>query len=86
MRAPEIRKTSPRDDSHSSLWTRLGDYLAIPMRLALAPIVGLLFGWLLDRWLGTFPWLTILVLILGFVEAARELWVMAKETERNERR
>jgi ATP synthase protein I len=29
--------------------------------------VGFLFGWLLDRWLGTSPWGLIVFLLLGFV-------------------
>jgi ATP synthase protein I len=29
--------------------------------------VGFIFGWLLDRWLGTSPWGVIVFLLLGFV-------------------
>jgi ATP synthase protein I len=29
--------------------------------------VGFIFGWLLDRWLGTSPWGLIVFLLLGFV-------------------
>jgi len=29
-------------------------------------VVGFIFGWLLDRWLGTSPWGLIVLLLLGF--------------------
>jgi ATP synthase protein I len=31
-----------------------------------APLGGGVIGWLLDRWLGTAPWLMLLLLFLGF--------------------
>lgn len=41
----------------ASLWTEI-----------LASILGLgLVGWLLDRWLGWFPWLTVTGLIIGSI-------------------
>ena len=55
--------------------------MAIPLRLALAPIIGFLFGWFLDRRLGIFPWLTSGLLLLGFVAGARELKILVKRTE-----
>ena len=78
MRAPESRTTPPDETTRGALWGRLGDYLAVPLRLALAPIVGCGFGWVLDRVLGTFPWLTMLLLGLGFLAGARDLWIAVK--------
>jgi len=57
-------------------------FLTIPMTLALAPTLGFLLGWFVDRLLGTFPWITILMLIVGFVAGAREAWVLVKRAER----
>jgi len=34
---------------------------------------GLLFGWLLDRWLGTTPWLMLVFLFLGIIVAFRNI-------------
>ena len=75
MRGPESRITPPHNTTRNPLWVRLGDYLVVPLRLALAPIIGCGFGWLLDRVLGTLPWLTILLLGLGFFAGARDLWI-----------
>ena len=57
---------------------RMGEYLTMPISLAVFPIVGCLVGRFLDRRTGTFPWLTILGLILGFTASARELWMVVK--------
>ncbi|MBI2105074.1 MAG: AtpZ/AtpI family protein [Candidatus Omnitrophica bacterium] len=68
-------------------WTgRIGDYLALPILLAAVPTAGFLVGWFLDRKLHTFPWLTVSLLIGGFIGAAREVWRMVKELESKKRR
>ena len=51
------------------------------MLLALFPTIGLLCGWALDRMLNTKPWLTITLLVLGFVAGAREVWKSVKPPE-----
>lgn len=61
---------------------RVGLFLTIPMTLAAAPTVGFLIGWFCDRQLGTFPWLTSLMLVAGFVAGAREVWRLVKRFER----
>ena len=44
-----------------------------------APIGGGLIGWLLDKWLGTSPWLLLILLTLAIVAAFRNILRMAKE-------
>ena len=44
-----------------------------------APAGAALIGWLLDRWLGTFPWLMLGLLALGFVVAFRNIYRIAQE-------
>lgn len=44
-----------------------------------APAGAALIGWLLDRWLGTFPWLMLGLLVLGFVVAFRNIYRIAQE-------
>ena len=72
MRRRDARKGSPH---------RVGDDLLIPILLAAIPITACLVGWFLDRKLGTFPWFTIILLGMGFVAGARELWVTAQRSD-----
>lgn len=44
-----------------------------------APIGGALIGWLLDRWLGTSPWLLLILLVLAVVVAFRNIFQISKE-------
>ena len=41
--------------------------------LIAGPAGGALVGWLLDRWLGTSPWLLLVLLFLGFAVAIRNI-------------
>lgn len=79
MRGHKTRTLPHRGTPRGSLriW-RTGDHLSTPILLAAIPITGCLFGWFLDQRLGTFPWLTLLLLGLGFIGAARELWLVVK--------
>ena len=50
---------------------------------------GLIIGYLLDRWLGTDPWLTIGFVILGSYSGFRRMWQYANivgERQEEERR
>ena len=44
-----------------------------------APIGGGLIGWLLDKWLGTSPWLMLILLVLAIVAAGRNIYKISKE-------
>lgn len=44
-----------------------------------APIGGGLIGWLLDRWLGTSPWLLLILLVLSVAAAFRNIFRIARE-------
>jgi len=57
----------------------------MPILLATAPMIGCLIGWALDRTFGTFPVLTIALLILGFISGAREVWIRVKHSEAQKR-
>ena len=67
----------PRDskDPYSAL-RKGGLLLAIPTLLIVSPMVGFFVGSLLDRWLKSTPWLSILGLILGFGAAGRETYLI----------
>ncbi len=44
-----------------------------------APTGGAIFGWVLDRWLHTTPWLLLILLVLGFVVAFRNIYRIGQE-------
>ena len=86
MRPQQIQSPPPRHNTETAHWTRrVGDFLAVPMILAAAPTVGFLVGWFLDRNLQTFPWLTITLLVLGFIAGVREVWQTVKRLQANQK-
>ncbi|MGI4732782.1 MAG: AtpZ/AtpI family protein [Janthinobacterium lividum] len=44
-----------------------------------APAGAALIGWLLDRWLGTAPWIMLVLLVLGIVVAFRNIYRIGQE-------
>jgi F0F1-type ATP synthase assembly protein I len=67
-----------------------GMLLAIPTILIVSPLVGFFLGSLVDGRFGTSPWFVIIGLILGFVTAGRETYLIYRrflaEEERKKRR
>jgi len=53
-------------------WRQVGLLSSIPFILALAPIIGFVIGQQIDRHFQTRPWLSIILLVLGFVAGVRE--------------
>jgi ATP synthase protein I len=47
-----------------------------------APLGGALIGWLLDRWLGTKPWLLLVMLVFGFAVAVWSIIKIARQKPR----
>ena len=47
--------------------------------LIAGPAGGAILGWLLDRWLGTSPWLLLVMLFSGTVVAFRNIYRISKE-------
>jgi ATP synthase protein I len=82
-------KDRRREGSQYSGLRTSGVLLSIPTLLIVAPLVGFFGGFWLDRWLGTSPWFGILGLVLGFVAAGRETYVIYRrylaEEERDKR-
>ena len=54
-----------QDDDKEEANRKSGIAYAAAISLFAAVVSGLLVGWLLDRWLGTRPWLLVTGLILG---------------------
>jgi F0F1-type ATP synthase assembly protein I len=61
-----------RDPKKVTAWRQIGLLSSIPFVLALAPIIGFFVGKFLDQKLRTAPWLSMILLGLGFVAGVRE--------------
>ncbi len=58
-----------------AVYNGFGDGLARAFELAVTPALFGGFGWLLDRWLGLFPLLTIVLFLFGVVGTSYMTWV-----------
>lgn len=68
--AEEVARTG-RTESHADENYRLGNRVLADLIGGLAG--GALIGWLLDRWLGTTPWLLLVLMFLGIAAAFRNI-------------
>ena len=55
-------------------YMRETSYLSSGLEFSLSVLIGMGIGYILDRWLKTFPIMTILWLVLGFVAGIRSLY------------
>ena len=61
-----------------------GMLLFIPTLLVVAPLVGFLFGKAADRWLHTAPWGIPIGVLMGFVAAGREIYIILRRVQAEE--
>lgn len=65
-------------------WRQVGLLSSIPFILALAPIIGYFLGKYLDQKFRTQPWLSLVLLGLGFVAGVRETIRIVKLSQRED--
>jgi len=53
------------DENKEEINRKSGLAYAAALSLFAAVVAGLILGWLLDRWLGTSPWLLVTGIVLG---------------------
>ena len=58
--------------------------LAIPSLLVVSPLVGFFLGKFVDRWLESSPLWSIVGLVLGFVAAGREIYLITRRVQAEE--
>ncbi|MBE3109079.1 MAG: AtpZ/AtpI family protein [Acidobacteria bacterium] len=63
---------------------RLSELASLGLVLPSSIIVGLFFGYLLDRWLGTDPWLLLAFTVLGIVSGLLSLFRALKKQMKDE--
>ena len=77
------RSKSDEDEKYSRI-RRASLLTAIPLVLAIAPVIGFFMGDFLDDRLGTEPYLMIVFVVLGFIAGAREVHKLVKKAYEDE--
>lgn len=73
-----------KEPNKVNAWRQLGVLSSIPFILALSPIVGYFIGKFLDSKFRTTPWLSFILLGLGFVAGVRNTIEMVKLAQRED--
>ena len=69
-------------EEEKGLFRQLLEASSVGIHLVLATFAGFAIGYLLDRKVfGTFPWLTIIFLILGVIAGFKELFRVARKQD-----
>lgn len=68
-------------------WQVVGDALQLGASIVIAIFLGAAIGYYLDRWLGTFPYLSVVFFLFGVAAAGRNVWIaVRKELRRDSER
>lgn len=78
------REPRPSQSSFRDSFREAGPYLTLGLELGLTMIVWSVIGYLLDRWLETTPWLTLLGVLVGMVSLFIQLARAAKRSQAEE--
>ncbi len=62
---------------------KLAELSSIGLLLPSSIIVGLVFGYFLDRWLGTAPWLLLIFTVLGVVSGLMSLFKALRKYDKD---
>ncbi|MBW2057463.1 MAG: AtpZ/AtpI family protein [Deltaproteobacteria bacterium] len=76
---------SLKADGTKRLIFLVGHYGTIGLEMGLSVAIGLFIGIVLDRYLGTKPWMALIFLILGVVAGFRALFRVVKEIQKQDR-
>lgn len=83
MERPEGREPRSRGEETGRRMRSIGILTAIPFVMLFGPLLGYFAGDWLDKKFGTEPWLMLLMLVLGFVAAGREVWTLIQRASRD---
>jgi ATP synthase protein I len=77
-----VKAEKPEGTSQDSQGGELRQYLRLStlgLEIGIALAIGILIGWLLDRFFGTRPWFMIIFMILGIVAGFRNIVRLARK-------
>ncbi len=63
----------------------VGDALQLGASIVIAIFLGAAIGYWLDKWLGTFPYLSVVFFLLGVAAAGRNVWIVVRKELRRDR-
>lgn len=72
------QKQNNEEEEDKERWRQVGVYMTIPFMLAVAPIVGWLFGHWLDKKFSTSPYFMYIFVAIGFGAGVREVYRILK--------
>jgi len=67
-------------------WEQAGKAALIGTHMVTCTFVGLLIGYLLDRWLGTEPWLLLAFLFFGIAAGFKNMYTEAKKIQEEDKK
>lgn len=79
--APEGRDVEGERSSNASLWRGLDHAHMMQVELIAALLVWGGAGWLVDRWLGSGPWLTVLGALVGYAAGFYLIWLRSQRMD-----
>ncbi len=62
------------------------NYSSLGLEMGLCVAIGIAFGYFLDRYFQTYPYLTIIFMLFGIVAAMKTIFVLLKKIERENER
>lgn len=88
-RTPVARRPAPAEDHEgaggrlrdAALWRGLDHASMMQVELIAALLIWGGAGWLLDRWLGSGPWLTVLGALVGYAAGLYLIWLRSERMD-----
>lgn len=71
-------------ENKRKLFRLIGRYSTIGLEMVISVVIGILFGWWLDRLFNTKPWLTIVFMLFGIVAGFRSLFKLLKDIKKDD--
>lgn len=71
----------PQKESIGKAVRTIGALSSVGFAFVLAVVIGAWFGWVLDSWLGTKPWLFLVFFFLGLVAGILNVYRTASESK-----
>ena len=70
-------------EKKGKLVREVGKYSAIGLEMGISVVIGIAFGWWLDRVFNTKPWLSLIFMLFGFAAGFRGLFRLLKDVREN---